>query len=75
MAQSGFVPSLMSYVDENGIVDRMLQKSAGQDTRIQNSMRVGEDGRVYITPDETRITAATDFSSFFSFFSGFSVSV
>lgn len=55
MAKSGFVPSLMSKVDQDGVVDRMLQKSEGLDVRLQNSMSVGEDGRVYFRPDETRI--------------------
>jgi hypothetical protein len=55
MAKSGFLPSLMAKVDEDGVVDRMLQKSPGLDVRLQNSMRVAEDGRVYFTPDELRI--------------------
>jgi hypothetical protein len=59
MAQSGFVPSLMSKVDEGGVVDRMLQKSAGLDAHFENSMRVAEDGRVFIAPDETRIANVT----------------
>ena len=55
MAQSGFAPTLMSKVDENRAVDRMLQKSPGLDTLIQGSLHAAEDGRVYITPDEVRI--------------------
>ena len=55
MAQSGFAPTLMSKVDENRAVDRMLQKSPGLDTLIQRSLHTAEDGRVYITPDEVRI--------------------
>lgn len=55
MAQSGFVPSLMSKVDKNGVVDRMLQNSAGLDARIQASLHAAEDGRIYIAPDEMRI--------------------
>ncbi len=55
MAQSGFVPSLMSKVDQDGIVDRMLSRSPGLDARIQRSLSVAHDGRVYIIPDETRI--------------------
>jgi hypothetical protein len=55
MAQAGFVPSLMSKVDKDGAVDRMLQSSAGLDARITNSLRVSDDGRVYIVPDEVRI--------------------
>ena len=55
MAQSGFAPSLISKVDENGAVDRMLQKSPGLDSLIQGSLRTTEDGLVYITPDEVRI--------------------
>ncbi len=59
MAQSGFVPTLMSKVDEGGVVDRMLQKSTGLDVHFENSMRFAEDGRVFITPDETRIANIT----------------
>lgn len=59
MAQSGFVPSLMSKVDKDGVVDRMLQQSAGLDARITNSLRVGDDGRVFIIPDEVRIANVT----------------
>jgi len=59
MAQSGFVPSLMSKVEDGGSVDRMLQNSPGLDIRLQNSMRVAEDGRVYMTPNETRIANIT----------------
>ena len=56
MAQSGSVPTLMSKVDENRVVDRMLQKSPGLDSLIQGSLRIAEDGRgVYITPDEVRL--------------------
>ena len=51
MAQSGFAPTLMSKVDENRAVDRMLQKSPGLDTLIQGSLHAAEDGRVYITPE------------------------
>ncbi len=59
MAPSGFVPSLRSKVDENGVVDRMLQKSAGLDARITNSLRVDDDGKIFIIPDEARIANAT----------------
>ncbi len=59
MAQSGFVPSLMTKVAEDGVVDRMLCGSAGLDARIERSLRVAEDGRVFITPDETRIANVT----------------
>lgn len=55
MAQSGFVPSLTSKVKEDGPVFRMLEGSAGLDALIQNSLNVGDDGRVYIAPDEVRI--------------------
>jgi len=55
MAQSGFVPSLMSKIAEGGVVDRMLQNSAGLDTRIENSLRVAADDRVFLVPDEIRI--------------------
>ena len=55
MAQSGFAPTLMSKVDENGAVDSMLQTSPGLDSLIQRSLRVAEDGRAYITPNEVRI--------------------
>ncbi|MCC6486910.1 MAG: hypothetical protein IT364_05360 [Candidatus Hydrogenedentes bacterium] len=55
MAQAGFVPSLMSKVEKDGIVDRMLQGSSGLDARIINSLRVADDGRVYMTPEEVRI--------------------
>ena len=57
MAQSGFAPTLMSKLDENGVVDRMLQKSPGLDSCIQGSLRATEDGRVIIIPDEIRIAA------------------
>jgi len=59
MAQSGFVPSLTSKIEENGVVDRMLQKSAGLDVRIANSMHTADNGRVYIVPDEKRIANIT----------------
>ena len=55
MAQSGFAPSIQEKVSEGGVVDRMLQRSVGLDTQLQNLMNVAEDGRVYIDPDETRI--------------------
>jgi hypothetical protein len=55
MAQSGFVPSLERKVDEGGVVDRMLSRSVGLDTHFSRSKNIGEDGRIYITPDEVRI--------------------
>ena len=55
MARSGFAPTLMSKVDEDGVVDRMLQKSPGLDSRIQASLHTTEDGRVIIIPEEIRV--------------------
>jgi hypothetical protein len=55
MAQSGFVPSLADKVKEGGIVDRMLERSARLDADLAGSMNVAEDGRVYLTPNETRM--------------------
>ena len=55
MAQSGFAPTLMSKVDEDGVVDRMLQKSPGFDSGIQASLHATEDGRVTIIPEEIRL--------------------
>ena len=52
MDQSGFAPTLIHKVDENGAVDRMLQKCPGFGALIQGSLHAAEDGRVYITPDE-----------------------
>jgi hypothetical protein len=59
MAQSGFVPSLMQKVEAGGQVDRMLERSAALDTHFLMVKRTGEDGRVYITPDEVRIARVT----------------
>ncbi|SLM41753.1 conserved hypothetical protein [Nitrospira sp. ND1] len=59
MAQSGCVPSLITKIEEQGIVDRMLKKSIGLDVRLQNSMHVSKDGGVYIAPDEPRIASIT----------------
>ncbi len=56
MAQSGSAPTLMSKVEENRAVDRMLQKSPGLDSLIQGSLRATEDGRMYITPNQVRIS-------------------
>jgi hypothetical protein len=46
-------------VKEGGIVDRMLERSVGLDTHFARSMKVSEDGRVFITPDESRIASVT----------------
>lgn len=45
LAQSGFVPTLTSKVDEEGAVDRMLQQSPGLDALIVKSLNVAPDGR------------------------------
>jgi hypothetical protein len=55
MAQAGFSASLMQKVDEGGVVDRMLTRSAGLDAHFADTMNVGEDGRIFITPNEGRI--------------------
>ena len=55
MATSGFVPTLVSKVDTDGVVDRMLWKSPGLDSLLQRSLDVTARGDVYITPDEIRI--------------------
>jgi hypothetical protein len=59
MAQSGFVPSLMQKVEEGGVVDRMLERSAGLDAHFAASMNVGDDGRIFIIPDESRVARIT----------------
>lgn len=64
MAQSGFLPSLREKVDEGGSVDRMLERSAGLDQHLINSMVVAEDGRVSIIPDETRVANVTRKTAF-----------
>jgi hypothetical protein len=39
MAQSGFVPSLTAKIEEGGVIDRMLERSAGLDTHIVQSIQ------------------------------------
>jgi hypothetical protein len=55
LAQSGCAPSLESKVAEGGVVDRMLTRHPALDQHFQDIMKVSEDGKVYICPDEGRI--------------------
>jgi hypothetical protein len=59
MAQAGSVPSLQQKVEIGGSVDRMLERSAGLDAHFIDSMVVTDDGRVAITPDESRVANVT----------------
>jgi len=64
MAQAGFVPSLQRKVERGGSVDRMLERSLGLDAHFIDSMVVADDGRVAITPNETRIANITRKTAF-----------
>lgn len=61
---AGFAPSLKRKVDKDGVVDRMLQRGVGLDAHFAESIRVAEDGRVFITPDERRIANVTRKTAF-----------
>jgi len=55
LAQAGFTTSLTRKVEDGGVVDRMLQRSPALDAYFANSLHIGDQGRIFITPDETRI--------------------
>ena len=55
LAQVGFTPSLLSKVKEGGVVDRALSRAPALDERIAQSLSVGEDGSVLLTPDFKRM--------------------
>lgn len=54
MSQVGFVETLKSKLDDGGVVDRALTRSPGFDERIVNSLRVDENGMVYLEPEIER---------------------
>ena len=55
IAQIGHVPHLMAKVEEGGVVDRALERDAGLDQRIVDSLEVRPDGRVGLVTEKERI--------------------
>ena len=55
LAQVGSTPSLLSKVEEGGVVDRALNRAPALDDRIIQSLRVEVDGRVSLVPEFERM--------------------
>ena len=55
IAQIGHVPHLMAKVEKGGIVDRALERAPRLDQRIEDSLEVRSDGRVWLVTEEERI--------------------
>ncbi len=55
LAQVGFCPTLLSKVEEGGVVDRALNRSAALDDRIAGQLVVEEGGSVTLRPELERM--------------------
>ena len=52
---SGFSEHLQNENDEGGYIDRILRRSSQLDDRINSSMSVDADGRIFMIPEQARM--------------------